>query len=106
MNKTKKIQVLTNITEDDYEQEEFGSSQSSKKNQIIDVELSKIETQLNENIIPLIKKLDIPNNGNNTTLQISKITLKVGFSLEGKIFIASSKIDSAIELEFTKGNAK
>ena len=84
------------------EQEQFGGSQGTIKKNIIEMKYSEIETQLRENVFPLIYNLDTLNSDKDSSLKLSKISVKLGFSLEGKIFIASGKIESSIELEFTK----
>lgn len=103
MNKENKIRIFTTITEEEAnEQEQFGSSQDHKKKKMIEMKYSEIETQLRENIFPLIYYIDTSNKDKDSSLKLSKISLKLGFSFEGNIFIASGKIESAIELEFTK----
>ncbi len=99
----KKIRIYSAISEEESnEQEKFGGFGVNKNKRIIEMNYSEIESQLNENIFPLINNINLPTEENNSSLKLSKITLKLGFSLEGNIFIASGKVESALELEFTK----
>lgn len=100
-NQEKKIKIFTTISEEESnEQEQFGSSGDDKRKRVIEMKYSEIESQLKDNIFPLIKSINIAEK-DNSSLKLSKVTLKIGFSIEGNVFIASGKIESAIELEFT-----
>ncbi len=92
--------IQTDITE---KQETFSTSRTygRKKNEFVKIKIEEIQNQLNDLIAPLIANIESSNVTKNSTRKLSKVTIKLGFSMKGEIVIVSGQVDGAIELEFT-----
>lgn len=104
MNEENTIKIYTTVSEQSSnEQEEFGGNPiSNLKNKLLEIKVKDIEKQIKDNFIGLVNSIDTSCSEIDLNMNLSKITVKFGFTIEGKIFIASSKLESGIELEFTK----
>ena len=97
------VKILTDVSFEELDgQEVYSSTKTNKKKKIVELTYSEIKSQISGSILPLINSIDDSIDNRNEGFRLSKIVFKLGFSIEGNVFIVNGGIDSAIELEFIK----
>jgi len=83
------------------DEQETLSVREKREDKYIRVKFEDFKKQIDDSIAPLIASINGSKMNKKKSGNISKVTVKLGFSLKGDIILVSGQVDGAIELEFT-----
>lgn len=97
-----RIQTTDFQANQDY-QETFGSEARIQQmgSRLTELSFGEFDKNLKECVAPVLESVSQFSENDENFFKLKKMTIKIGASLEGKLFIASGKLEAGILLEFS-----
>lgn len=93
--------IIKAVYVQDEDKQEILSGRRKTSEKYIKLKFKDIQKQIDESIAPLVETINKSEVNKKDCANLSKVTVKIGFSLKGELVIVSGQVDGAIELEFT-----